>query len=241
MSSVVVETAHPRWLATVQSSYIPWKGFFDLIRSADEFVLLDDVQFSRGSWRNRNRIKTQHGIKWLTIPVEISGRFGQAINETKISDPRWVRKHWDTIRQCYATAPHFRAHKDWAADLYERATSPYLSEINYHFTRAICDLLGITTPITWSTDYQLAEGKNERLISLCQKVDATHYLSGPAAKDYIDEEQFAAAGITVKFADYSGYPAYEQLYPPFDHYVSILDLIFNVGSHAALDYMKLLR
>jgi len=242
MSSAVDEIAHPKWLATVQSNYIPWKGYFDLIRSVDAFVLLDDVQFTRRDWRNRNKIKTQNGARWLTIPVESKGKFFQRIDETLIADPRWAAEHWETIRHSYARARYFNETKPIFAELYEKAARfQHLSEVNYHFIRAICELLGISTRITWSTDYQLAEGKNERLISLCQQVGATQYLSGPAAKDYIDEQQFAAAGITVEFADYSGYPDYEQLYPPFDHYVSILDLIFNVGSHAALDYMKLLR
>lgn len=242
MSSVEGESARPKWLASVQSNYIPWKGYFDLIRSVDTFVLLDDVQFTRRDWRNRNKIKTKDGLRWLTIPVESKGKYLQRIDETLITDSRWAAEHWETIRHTYARAPYFNALKSTLADLYEHAaTLQRLSDVNYHFITAICELLGISTPITWSTDYDLIEGKNERLINLCQQAGANHYLSGPAAKDYIDEALFAAAGITVKFADYSGYPDYDQLYPPFDHYVTVLDLIFHVGSHAALDYMKLLR
>jgi hypothetical protein len=213
-----------------------------MIRSVDAFVLLDDVQFTRRDWRNRNKIKTKDGSRWLTIPVENKGKFFQRIDETLITDPHWAAEHWETIRHAYARAPYFNEYKAAFAAMYEQAAGfQRLSEVNHHFIAAICGVLGITTPITWSTDYQLIEGKNERLISLCQQVGADHYLSGPAAKDYIDEQQFAAAGITVKFADYSNYPEYPQLYPPFDHNVTVLDLIFSVGSQDAVQAMKILR
>jgi len=224
-------------VAIVQSSYIPWKGYFDLIRAADEFILLDDVQFTKRDWRSRNRIKTKDGLNWLTIPVHTKGKFLQTIAETTTSDPEWSHRHWQTIRGAYARAPYFEAYAGPLAALYAAPPSDRLSEVNHAFTVAICRALEITTPITWSSAYHPGSGRNERLIELCVKAEATEYLSGPAARDYIDQGAFAAAGVSVTFADYSGYPEYAQPHPPFEHAVSALDLIFCAGPRA-VDYMK---
>jgi hypothetical protein len=227
-------------VAIVQSSYIPWKGYFDLIRAADEFILLDDVQFTKRDWRSRNRIKTQHGLAWLTIPVRSKGRYHQLIHETEISEPGWGDAHWATIRSSYARAPYFTAYADALAALYAPgAVSERLSEVNRRFIEGLCTLLGITTPITWSTDYGAPAGKNERLVDLCLKAGATDYLSGPSARGYLDEAMFASAGIRVQFADYGGYREYPQLWPPFEHYVSVVDLLFSTGPDATR-YMKAL-
>jgi WbqC-like protein family len=225
-------------VAIVQSSYIPWKGYFDLIRSVDEFILLDDVQFTRRDWRSRNQIKTRQGLTWLTIPVRSKGLYTQLIQDTCVSDARWADKHWATLHASYARAPFFGLVAETLAPVYERlAAVERLSAINYELMAAICRLLGVTTRLTWSADYDAAAGKNERLIELCGKAGATHYLSGPSARGYINERQFADAGITVEFADYSGYPEYPQLYPPFEHAVSVVDLLFSTGPEAT-HYMK---
>ncbi len=227
----------PKRVAIVQSSYIPWKGYFDLIRAADEFILLDDVQFTKRDWRSRNRIKTKDGPSWLTIPVHTKGKYQQTIAETAVSDAEWSRRHWQTIRSAYARAPHFEQYAAPFAALYAAPVSDHLSAINHAFIVAICHALGITTPITWSSEYHPGEGRNERLIELCVKAGATEYLSGPAARDYIDQDAFAASNVSVTFADYSGYPEYQQPHPPFDHFVSALDLVFCTGERA-LEYMK---
>jgi hypothetical protein len=225
-------------IAIVQSSYIPWKGYFDLIRSVDEFILLDDVQFTKRDWRSRNRIKTQHGPAWLTVPVRTKGRYLQLIQDTVVSEPDWGPQHWAAIRAAYARAPFFRQYAGCFESLYQAGgPEERLSAINHRFTNAICHLLGITTPITWSTDYGSADGRNERLIELCRRASATRYLSGPSAAQYIDRQLFADAGIAVEFADYDGYPEYPQIHPPFEHFVSILDLLFCTGPDA-LSYMK---
>jgi hypothetical protein len=228
--------AHKR-LAIVQSSYVPWKGYFDLIRACDEFVLLDDVQFTRRDWRSRNRIKTKDGTAWLTVPVQSKGRYLQRINEVVVSDPNWGVRHWETIRASYARTPFFADYAPRFEAIFRQPPSDRLSAINHAFIRAICSALGITTRITWSTDYRTRDGRNERLIDLCAQTGATEYLSGPNASGYLDDEAFAAAGITVRFADYTGYPEYPQPFPPFDHTVSALDLLFCTGPRA-LEYMK---
>jgi len=203
-----------------------------MIRRVDDFVIYDDMQYTRRDWRNRNIIKTANGPLWLTIPVEVKGKYFQAIKDTRISDAGWNLAHWKTICHAYGKAPHFKAYRECLEDLYARATFPLLSEVNHHFLVAICGLLGIKTRLHWSMDFQLAPGKSERLLALCQDLHASHYVSGPAAKDYLDEALFARQGISVEWMDYSKYPEYPQLHPPFAPAVSILDLIFSVGERA---------
>jgi hypothetical protein len=226
-----------RRVAIVQSSYIPWKGYLDLIRAVDEFILLDDVQFTKRDWRSRNRIKTKDGLAWLSIPVHSKGRYLQTIAETTVSDEGWAQRHWQTIRGAYARAPYFDAYGGPFEALYAAPPAPRLSDINHALLHALCRALGITTRISWSSEYHPREGRNERLIDLCVKAGATEYLSGPAARGYIDEAAFAAAGVSVVFADYDGYPEYPQPYPPFEHFVSALDLLFCCGPRA-LEFMK---
>lgn len=223
-------------IAILQSNYIPWKGYFDIINQVDEFILFDDAQYTRNDWRNRNKIKAQSGSQWLTIPVQRD--FGQKIRESKVENGDWAEKHWKSIKNNYAKAAHFSDNSKLFEGLYaECASEPYLSKINHRFITVICTELGIQTKISWSMDYEIGEGKTERLVSMCQQAGGSEYLSGPAAKDYLDEGAFAAAGIKLAYIDYGGYPEYPQLFPPFMHEVSILDLIFNAGPDAP-KYMK---
>lgn len=227
-------------VAIVQSCYIPWKGYFDLINMVDEFILYDNVQFTRRDWRNRNMIKTPTGVQWLTIPVEVKNKYFQNINETRISDPGWVQKHWKTIVFNYSKTPFFGQFEDEIAQLYFQCRQEeYLSQINYQFLAKICSLLGIKTKISWSTDYVVAPElkKTERLLALCQTVGATQYISGPSAQDYLESELFDKASIKLSYIDYSEYPNYRQLFGEFIHTVSILDLLFNMGTNA-VKYMK---
>ena len=219
-------------VAIVQSCYIPWKGYFDLINLVDEFVLYDDRQYTRRDWRNRNRIKTPNGSQWLTIPVEVKGRYHQRIDETTVSDPDWPDAHWKTLLHTYAAAPFFDEHRDVVEAWYREAGDPRLSAVNRLFLEGLCGLLGIETKLSWSTDYEAEGAKTERLVSLCRAAGATTYLSGPSASDYLDEGLFAEAGIAVEYMDYAGYPEYPQLHPPFDHAVTVLDLVFNTGPDA---------
>ena len=212
-----------------QSNYIPWKGYFDGINTADLFVVYDEMQFTRRDWRNRNIIKTAQGPKWLTIPVDVKGKYLQKISETRISDSSWNQQHWQTIQDAYGKTPFFKQYKDFFADLYNSATSEWLHEVNVHFLHGICDLLGIKTEFADSASFTLAEDRNERLLNIAKELEATDYYSGPAAKAYMNTDFFTEAGINVHFFDNSGYPEYPQLFPPFEHAVSILDLIFNTG------------
>jgi hypothetical protein len=219
-------------IAIVQSNYIPWKGYFDLIRSVDEFILFDDMQYTRRDWRNRNAIQTPGGVSWLTIPVESKGKYFQKIRDTVVASQGWAADHWKSIAHFYSRAPFFRMYREPLKELYRGVDTKYLSEINHRFVTALCGMLGITTRITWSTDYEPGEGKTGRLVSLCKQTGATRYISGPAAKAYLDGALFAAEGIDVEYFDYSGYPEYPQLYTPFRHEVSVIDLILNAGPAA---------
>lgn len=195
----------------------------------DEFIIYDDMQFTRRDWRNRNKIKTKDGLQWLTIPVEVKGKYFQKINETKISDSDWAQHHWKTIQYNYHKTPFFDLYKGLFESIYVNSDEKYLSLINYEFIKLICSILGIKTLIGFSSDFELVDGKTERLVDLCKKLGATDYFSGPAAKAYMDESLFEKESIKVHYFDYSGYPEYKQQFGTFAHDVSIIDLLFNEG------------
>lgn len=219
-------------VAIVQSNYIPWKGYFDMIAAVDEFILYDDMQYTRRDWRNRNQIKTPQGLTWLTVPVQVKGKYHQKIRDTEIDGTEWAALHWKSLTQNYRRAPHFQDVASWLEPLYLGGTDSHLSQLNRRFIEAICQYLGIRTRISNSWDYTLADGKTERLAALCAQAGGNEYISGPAAKDYVDEQVFADMGIQLTWFDYAGYPEYPQLWGDFCHGVSILDLLFNCGQDA---------
>ncbi len=224
-------------IAILQSNYIPWKGYFDIMGSVDEFVIYDEMQYTKNDWRNRNKIKTTNGLIWLTIPVKIE-KLNQKINETKIADNKWYIKHKNSLQTNYGKATKFKECKDFIFNIYEQASRlDYISEINYTFLNEINKFLKISTKISFSTDYNIGDGKTERLINICKQSNSNIYLSGPSAKNYIDEALFTKNNINLEWFDYIGYKEYEQLHPPFEHGVSILDLIFNTGEDA-YKYLK---
>jgi len=214
-------------IAIVQSNYIPWKGYFDMIAAVDEFILYDDVQFTKNDWRNRNKIKTQNGVQWLSVPV--GQDISRLIRDVEIQDRRWQAKHWASIFHAYKRAPYFEEVASWLDPLYLEQNFTHISQLNRRFIEAICNYLSIKTDITNSWDYTLLDGKTERLADLCVQAGGTEYISGPAAKDYVNEKVFSDFGIKLTWFDYAGYPAYPQLWGEFTHGVTILDLLFNCG------------
>lgn len=220
-----------------QSNYIPWKGYFDNINAVDEFVVYDDMQYTKRDWRNRNLIKTPTGPEWLTIPVEVKGKYFQKINETAVADPKWGHKHWEKLQSNYAKAPFFKQYKDAFEPIYFDENLKYITEINVTFIKAVNEILGIQTKIIDSRQFSLLEGRTEKLVDICKKLNGTDYYSGPAAKKYMDEPLFEKESIKIHYFDYSNYPVYQQLFGEFTHNVSVLDLIFNTGS-LAKNYMK---
>lgn len=226
-------------IAILQSNYIPWKGYFDLINMVDEFIFYDEVQYTKNDWRNRNKIKTSQGVQWLSIPVRQES-LEQKIKDTKITDKKWNIKHWRTISQNYTKSKYFKDYKDIFEELYLNCNEEYLSQINYKLITTINEILDIKTKIRWSSEFELVDGQTEKLLGICKQCNADAYLSGPAAKDYFDEDLARQENIQVEWMDYSEYKEYEQLHPPFEHGVSILDLIFNQGSNAK-EFMKSFR
>lgn len=220
-------------IAIIQSNYIPWKGYFDIIHDVDFFVFLDDVQMTKRDWRTRNKIKTSRGTEWLTVPVK--GGRNQLICDTEIAGDDWRRRHLKAIRMSYGRAPFFQHFEPLLDALYGK---PHinLSEFNRHAIDVLCRVLGIETQLLCSVDFPTDGTKDNRLIAICQELGATVYLSGPTARAYIREDKFQEAGIELAYKDYSGYPDYPQLFPPFEHGISLLDLLLNCGPTAP-DYI----
>lgn len=232
--------AEGKKVAIVQSNYIPWKGYFDMIAAVDEFILYDDMQYTRRDWRNRNLIKTPQGQQWLTVPVKVKGKYHQTIRETEIDGSDWAVSHWKALIQNYRRAPHVEEITALFEPLYLQHSHTHLSALNRELIEAVCGYLGITTKISNSWDYTLIDGKTERLADLCSQTGAAEYLSGPAAKDYIEEHYFTERGIKLSWFDYSGYSEYPQLWGEYIQGVSILDLLFNCGEDAS-KFMKFVR
>jgi hypothetical protein len=226
-------------VAIIQSNYIPWKGYFDMIAAVDEFIIYDDMQYTKNDWRNRNRIKTAQGPLWLSVPVKMKGRFGQKINETEINGKKWPSVHWKSFFTNYRKAKYFSEVAEWLECLYQ-AEYHTITDLNLVFIAAICDYLGIKTKISYSWNYLLSDGKTEHLVNLCRQAGATEYISGPAAKNYIEPSYFDEAGVKLTWFDYQGYPEYPQLWGEFLHGVSILDLLLNCGKDSA-QYMRYVK
>lgn len=231
----------------LQSNYLPWRGYFDLMRRADLFIVLDVVQFTKNDWRNRNRIKSSQGPQWLTIPVRYKFSDDPMIDQMEIADNRWANKHIKSIRQNYSKAGAFAAESEWLFGQIEAlAGETMLSDVNVTLLRAIATRIGVETPIVQSTEFgerrALIEAEpNDRLIAMLTEAGATRYISGPAAQSYMDMPRFEVAGIAVEWMTYDDYPDYPQLYPPFDGKLSIIDLLLNVGAENALRYLPALR
>jgi hypothetical protein len=223
----------------LQPSYIPWRGYFDQIRRADLFIFYDDVQYDKHGWRNRNQIKTAQGKQWLTIPVHSKGvTEGIPIKDVKIDWSRpWAKNHLKALTISYNKAPYFKVYLPLLETFYARRDES-LADFTIETTVALTRELGLhKTRFLRSSEIPGVDGqKTDRLIQILTKVGAQHYLSGPSARDYLEKEKFDAAGITLEYMEYN-YPEYPQLYPPFDPYVTVLDLLFMVGSQA-LEYIS---
>jgi hypothetical protein len=220
-------------VAILQSNYIPWKGYFDIIHDVDTFIFYDDVQYTVRDWRNRNRIKTETGLQWLTVPVG-TDRDRKICDVTLPEDGVWAREHWRRIVREYRTAPYFESYRRYFESFYLDRRWLRLSDLNQALIVGISrDLLGLRTRFESSSDYALTTSKGERILELLRLAGATHYVSGPSARAYLTDEQFAAAGLDVVWKDYSGYPEYPQLHGEFAHEVTILDLLFHAGPGAA--------
>ena len=214
----------------IQSNFLPWRGYFDFIRESDLFIIHDDLQYTKSDWRNRNKIKTPRGVEWITVPVHYH-HTSQLIEETPVdySTP-WAQKMLNRIREAYRHAPCFEPYYSELSDLLNQPALS-ISDLNLRLIKWVCRHLEIDTPIEMSREYRPQGTKTERLIGILQKVKATTYLSGPAAKAYLVPELFHQEGIRLEYKQYN-YPEYEQLYPPFEPAVSMIDLLFMKGREA---------
>jgi len=220
----------------IQSNFLPWRGYFDFIRESDLFIIHDDLQYTKGDWRNRNKIKTSRGVEWITVPVRYH-HTRQLIEETSVdySSP-WAQKMLNRIREAYGRAPYFELYFSELHDLLMKPAAS-ISDLNLRLIKWVCCHLEIDTPIKMSHEYHPQGAKTERLIGILQQVQATTYLSGPAAQTYLIPQLFEQAGIRLKYKQYN-YPEYEQLYPPFEAAVSVIDLLFMKGKEA-ISYMEI--
>jgi hypothetical protein len=214
-------------IGAIQSSFIPWRGYFDFIASVDYFVFYDDIQFSKGGWRNRNKVKTSKGVEWLSVPVLHKELF-QLVIDTKIDNSTpWRKKHWGTWSANYRAAPHFDVVMQILSDL-DHTEDMTISQLNIKLTRRICKYLNISTPMMLSSELALVGNKTDRLIDLLKKMNANTYLSGPSADNYLDREAFRRNGIQLEYKSYD-YAPYPQLWGDFVGEVTVLDLIANCG------------
>lgn len=220
-----------RVLAVIQSNYIPWKGYFDIIHDADLFVFHDDVLYTKQDWRNRAQIKTEKGLVWLTIPTGVPR--GRRICDVVLRDSAWQKKHWERLVQNYRDAPYFDEYRLFFEEVYRKQSWSNLSELNQFLVRSVSrEFLGITTEFRDSREFDLKGDKLERLLELVGKTGCRSYVTGPAAKSYIDPVRFDEIGVDLVWKDYSAYPEYAQFFPPFEHGASIVDLLFHTGPRA---------
>jgi len=218
-------------VAIIQSNYLPWKGYFDIIRKVDVFVFLDDVQYTTRDWRNRNKIKTpEGGTKWISVPV-LGGR-DQLIREARIDNSRnWPLKHLRALSHSYSKTPHFDRYFPHLEEILE-GSYEYLSELNRTLVRRVSNWLGILTEFVASESLNVPGTKEDKLIGILRRIGGTCYLSGPAARRYLAPDKFREAGIDLQYMDYSHYPDYPQISDPFEHGVTVLDLLFMKGEDA---------
>jgi hypothetical protein len=218
-------------LSILQPSYLPWLGYFDQMHRADTFVFLDDVQFTRRDWRNRNKIRTANGWSWLTVPVLQKSRFTQLLKETRIDNSvSWAHKHREAIRSQYAKAPYFDLYFPELESVYNKRWD-FLLDLCYETLRILQNALGIHVPLIKASEVGIESVKKEKILALCQALKASHYLTGDAGKNYLCQEEFDPLGIVMEVQNYR-HPSYRQRYPGFVPYLSVIDLLFNEGEHS---------
>ncbi len=218
-------------IAILQSNYIPWKGVFDLINQVDKFVFFEDVQFTKRDWRTRNKIKTKDGELWLSVPVKKAPRDTKICDIEIASETDWQKKHFESIRYSYSKAPYYNQYYDLLEYIYLNHKWTNLSEFNIQTTQLIARKLGIDTEFYNSRDLNTSGSKDDKLIEICKKLNGNFYLSGPSAKDYIINQKFEKENIDLAYIIYE-YPGYNQLYGEFNHYVSVLDVLFHCGDRS---------
>jgi len=223
-------------ISILQLSYLPWLGFFEQMHRSDQFVLYDDVQFTRRDWRNRNRIRVQEGSAWLTVPVIQKNKYKQSLIDVKIDNSvSWKRKHLETIRCHYSKTPFFDLYFPWCEKIFNGEWS-YLLDLSLETIQYLKQELKINTPLLRSSELVESGNKTKRLISICKELKATHYLSGESARNYIIDSEFSRQNIKLEYQEYQ-HPKYPQRYEGFVPFLSTIDLLFNCGEKS-LEILK---
>lgn len=212
----------------MQPTYLPWLGYFELIARSDVFVFLDDVQFVKKSWHQRNRIKGPNGPLWLTVPVLHKGKRFQNINEVHNSnDTKWSRKHLSSIEACYLKSPYFEEYIFYFRTLYNKMWKK-LADLNIAFIEMLMDKIGIDTPVLLSSSMDISCEGNEKILKICKLLNAGELYDAAGAVKVIDDALFENVGIGVTYQEYQ-HPEYKQLHGNFIPYMSVIDLLFNEG------------
>jgi hypothetical protein len=215
---------------------LPWLGFFEQMHRSDQFVLYDDVQFTRRDWRNRNRVRVLEGSVWLTVPVIQKNKYEQSLLETKIDNSTsWKRKHLETIRCHYSKTPFFDLHFPWCEKVFNSEWN-FLLDLSFETIQYLKGELKINTPLLRSSELGEPGNKTERLVSICKQLGATQYLSGESARNYISEKDFSDQGIELEYQEYQ-HPEYPQRYEGFVPFLSTIDLLFNCGDKS-MEFLK---
>ena len=215
-------------VVVLQPSYLPWIGYFEQIARADQFVFLDNVQFTRRDWRNRNKIRTREGWAWLTVPIEQKNRYTQMLKETRIDNStNWSKKHCESIRLNYSRAPFFEMYYPYFDSVYRKRWE-FLLDLCYETTGYLKETLNINTPTYKSSELPVGGVKADLILNICQQMKASHYLTGSLARDYLSKEDFSQKGIDLEYQEYD-HPKYSQRYSEFVPNLSLIDLLFNAG------------
>jgi len=212
-----------------QPQYLPWLGYLDKIDKADVFVILDNVQYKKNEWQNRNRIKTAQGCQWITVPVLY--RFQEKINEVRINNrANWSRKHLQALITNYSKSTYFENYKSFFEDIFSRSWNR-LVDINIEIIKFLISALGLKTKLVIASDLKLREEPTERLIDICKTLNGNKYLAGKDGDKYMNLELFDKEGIEIIFQDFK-HPVYNQPFGDFKPYMSSIDLLFNCGDNS---------
>ena len=217
-----------------QPEHLPWLGFFHKAAQSDLFVLLDQVQYRKNYFQNRNRLRAARGAVWVTVPVLTKGRPDQMINEVEINgvgSPRWAAKYWRSLEQLYGRAPYWAAHAAFFSDVC-RTPWARLNELNERIIHYLFEAFGLSTRTIYASALNVSGQRSELLLDICRKVGAQTYVSGISGRTYLDREAFARAGIDVRFQEFH-HPIYRQLHEPFMPCMAAVDLLFNYGPASA--------
>ena len=218
-------------IVITQSNYIPWKGYFDLINYADKFIFFDEVQYTRRNWRNRNLLNDGKNKKWITLPVNNKGNYNEKISNIVVKDENWVNHHLKIFKHYYSKSEFFNEAYEFLQEVYSKIDSNNLSLINIHIIKSISKYLNLNCKFENSkTINQNKEDASERLVEICKSQKSTIYVTGPSARNYLNEKIFLNNDIKIEWFDYGETKNYKQQSASFIKNLSIVDCIMNCGT-----------